>query len=167
MERQDRFVHRSLRGVPILSAILIGLVIPVAASRANSAPMPAASPQYIERTARTASYRVNVRIGSKVTMAMSTMTTVDQGQPVNRHLEVHIFDRQSGANLKSVVPVVTITNQTTRASRRLANVEACLTSRHLETEPHFGDNLYLPDGTYTVTVRLNQESAVFRDVAVK
>jgi len=95
------------------------------------------------------------------------MTTVEQGQPVNHHLEVHIFDRRSGVEVKTLVPVVTITNQTTRGSRALANVRACLVANHRETEPHFGDNLYLPEGTYTVTVRVGSETATFRNVAVK
>jgi len=95
------------------------------------------------------------------------MTTVDQGQPVNRHLEVHIFNKKSGAEVKAVVPVVRITNQATGTSRGLPNVKACLVSGHRETEPHFGDNLYLLDGTYTVAVSVGKEIAIFRSVAVK
>jgi len=167
MFRLDRVMDGSLGWWPPLSAVFISLMIGVAWFVPNSAPALAASPQDIEQIAQTTSYRIKVRIGLKVTMAMSTMTMVDQGQPVNRHLEVHIFDKQSGANVKSVVPIVTITNQATRTSRRLANVEACLTAKHREIEPHYGDNLYLPDGTYTVTVGVGQETAVFRDVAVK
>ena len=167
MFRLDRVMDGSPGWWSPLSAAFISLMIGVAWFVPNSAPALAASPQDVEQTAQTTSYRIKVRIGLKVTMAMSTMTMVDQGHPVNRHLEVHIFGKQSGANVKSVVPIVTITNQATRTSRKLANVEACLTARHREIEPHYGDNLFLPDGTYAVTVGVGQETAVFRDVAVK
>ena len=93
--------------------------------------------------------------------AMTAMTITDEGQPVNRHLEVHIFDRNSGAQVKDLTPKVTITNQATGVSRGLPNVTACLESNHLEVEPHFGDNLYLPDGQYGVTVEVGNETAVF------
>ena len=94
-------------------------------------------------------------------MTVTAMTMTDQGQPVNRHLEVHIYDRNSGAQVKDLIPKVTITNQATGTSRGLPNVTACLESNHLEVEPHFGDNLYLPDGKYAVTVDLGNETAVF------
>ena len=106
MFRLDRVMDGSQGWGSPLSAAFISLMIGVAWFVSNSAPVLAASPQDIEQIARTTSYRIKVRIGLKVTMAMSTMTMVDQGQPVNRHLEVHIFDKQSGANVKSVVPIV-------------------------------------------------------------
>jgi len=120
-----------------------------------------------EHTAQTASYRIKIRMGPKVTMAMASMTVTDQGHPVNRHLEVHNFNRSTGAEVQTLVPVVRVTNQATGASRQLTNMTACRVSRHLETEPHFGDNVYLPDGTYTITVVVGAETAVFRNLVLK
>jgi len=120
-----------------------------------------------EHTAQTASYRIKIRMGPKVTMPMASMTVTDQGNPVNRHLEAHIFNRSTGAEVQTVVPVVRVTNQATGASRQLANMSACRVSRHLETEPHFGDNIYLPAGTYTIAVVAGPETAVFRNLILK
>ena len=123
--------------------------------------------EFEERTAQTTSYRIQIRTGPKVTMPMSPMTAVDQGKPVNRHLEVHIFNRSTGAEVKDLVPTVSVNDQATRASHFLTNLMACRISKHRGTEPHFGDNVYLPDGTYTVTVVVAKETAVFKDVVLK
>ncbi|MGH2361265.1 MAG: hypothetical protein ACRDGM_12095 [bacterium] len=146
---------------------LVSLLLGGAWFALQSVPALGASIQDVEQTTDTSSYRIKVKIGPKVTMAMTTMTTVDHGQSVNRHLEVHIFDKKSGAEVKAVVPVVRITDQATGTSRGLPNVKACLMSRHRETEPHFGDNLYLRNGTYTVAVSVGKEIATFRNLAVK
>ena len=148
----------TLLGVMVLLALPLKLVV---AQMSTSA-------EFEERAAQTASYTIKIRTGPKVTMAMSsTMTTADQGKPVNRHIEVHVFNRSSGAEVKDVVPVVRVTNQATGASRALTNLMACRTSNHRETEPHFGDNVYLPDGRYIITVAVRQDTAVFRDVVLK
>lgn len=120
-----------------------------------------------ERTTQTGSFSIKIRMGSKVTMPMSSMTVTDQGNPVNRHLEVYIFSKSSGAEVKDMVPTVKVTNQATGASRQLANMTACRIAKHRETEPHFGDNIYLPDGTYTITVVVGKETAVFKDLILK
>lgn len=120
-----------------------------------------------EYTTLTASFRITIRIGPKVTMAMSTMTTLDRGRPVNRHLEVHVLDKTTGADMNRSVPRVVITDQQTTASRELSNLTACRTARHRETAPHFGDNVYLPDGVYTVTVTVGTDTATFKSVTVK
>ena len=73
--------------------------------------------------------------------------------------------------MTDIIPTVNITDQTTGISRELADVEetgsslgvsfvsACLISKHCNVEPHFGDNIYLPEGTYTVTVGVGDETA--------
>ena len=129
----------------------------------------------VEQTAtQSASYRVELWTGPALTVTMSfpTMSVMDQGQPVNRHLEIHIFDKNSGAKVTEMIPTVNITDQATGASRELADVQetgaslgvsfvsACLISKHREGEPHFGDNIYLPDGTYSITVAVGDETAV-------
>ena len=144
------------------------------------APPPAsmAPTQGAEQTAKTASYRIQVLTGPLVMeaamMRMSgIMSTTDQGQPVNRHLEVHIFDISTGAVRKDVVPTVRITDQATGTTRQLADVHAagaaqggayvmaCIISEHRPEDRHFGDNVYLPDGSHTVTVEVDGETAAF------
>ena len=126
--------------------------------------------------AQTASYRIEIWTGPALTMmtmmeAFPIMSIMDRGQPVNRHLEVHIFDRSTGEDVTSLTPVVRITNQATWESRELPGeqeigisegvsfVTACRISGHREIQPHFGDNIYLPDGKYTVTVDAAGETA--------
>ena len=107
----------------------------------------------------TLSYRIELGIGPLITMMTSfpIMSMMDQGQRVNRHFEAHIFDKISGAKVKEIIPAVTITDLATGSSQKLASsqetgssqgvalVTACLISKHRAVEPHFGDNLYLPD----------------------
>ena len=180
--------------IPGLLAILVfGLACygsePTATNQPTPTTQPTATPHRTpvpgvdQAITETASFRVEVWTGPLLMMMMMTsfpiMSTMDQQLPVNHHLEVHIFDRSSGAKLTDVVPTVRITDQATGASRDLANshetgasqgvsfVTACQISKHREVEPHFGDNLYLPDGTYTITVIVGEETAVSENIVVK
>ena len=45
-------------------------------------------------------------------------------------------------------------------------MRACLLTNHRASEPHFGDNLYLRDGTYAVSVSVGEEAAVAEGVVV-
>ena len=148
---------------------------------------PTASEQGVQRTAQTASYEIELEIGLVVTMLtseegqttmgqMTGMTFTDQGQPVNHHLEVHIFDKGSGARVTNVVPTVRITDESDGTSREVATnahpsgnipyVLACKTTKHRAAERHLGDNLYLSDGEYTVTIGVDNETAVLESIAV-
>lgn len=151
--------------LPLSHLVILLLALACSTAKPTAAPTLTASSEWAEQTTQTASYRVKVRTGPMVALAVmgqeATMTLVDQGQPVNRHLEVYIFDRTSGAEVKTTVPRVKISQQTTKLSRGLLNVEACLLANHRITDPHFGDNLYLPDGKYTITVSVANESASF------
>ena len=125
-------------------------------------------------TTETASYQIELRIGPAVTGMMTAfpiMSTSDLGQPVDSHLEVHIFEKGTGARLIDIDPLVRLTQHETGSARELATtqesgasqgvsfVRACLISKHREVQPHFGDNLYLPRGTYTITVEVGEETA--------
>ena len=132
-----------------------------------------ASAGWVDYTTETASYQIRLRTGPSVSLEVmmegATMTFVDQGTPVNHHLEVHIFDKSSGAEIKDLVPTVRITDPATGGVRELAAqahpsgevpyVTACLLTNHRVSEPHFGDNLHLADGTYSVTIQVGAETA--------
>ena len=133
----------------------------------------------VERTeALTDTYRVEVWMGSELTSMMMTtafpvMSVMDGGRPVNRHIEIHIFDKGSETRVTDLVPTVSISNGTTGVTRELAKTQveggfkgtsfitASQISGHRDQEPHFGDNIYLPDGPYTVTVGVGDETATF------
>ncbi|MFI5340295.1 MAG: hypothetical protein ACHQ7N_10705 [Candidatus Methylomirabilales bacterium] len=52
------------------------------------------------------------------------MAMTDQGQPVNHHLEVHIYDKATGTVVTNVIPKIMVTNQATGAARPLASIAA-------------------------------------------
>ncbi len=156
----------------VLTVVFLILLGGAACSKAEPTEAPRASTEWTDYTTQTATYRIVVRTGPMVTMEVmqmgATMTVVDQGQPVNHHIEVHIFDKGSGAEVKNLIPTVRITDQATGASRELAinvhpsgeipYVTACLLANHRVKEPHFGDNLFLSGGTYAVTVGVGNET---------
>jgi 5-hydroxyisourate hydrolase-like protein (transthyretin family) len=97
---------------------------------------------------------------------MPMMATTDNGQPVNHDLEVHVLDKATGAPVEDAEPQITITDESSGQSRTLADVAAMYDVQRGMSDLHFGNNVFLPDGTYTVTVTLVQETATFQHVAV-
>ena len=155
---------------PLAILPLFGLACSAPTPTPTATAVPTVSTEWAEQTAETTSYRVLVRTGPAVSLAVmqqgATMATMDQGRPVNHHFEVHIFDKDSGAEVKRLIPVVTITDPATGTSRGVPNVQACLLANHRVTEPHFGDNLYIVDGAYPVSVTVGEETAAFENVVM-
>jgi hypothetical protein len=97
-------------------------------------------------------------------MAMPAMAMTDQGQPVNHHLEVHISNKLSGAAVTNVMPNITIMDEASGMSRTLQDVMAMY---HVpQSDLCFGNNVYLPDGQYKITVKVGSETVEFSHVAV-
>lgn len=107
---------------------------------------------------------LNVRLDEE---APPMMAVADDGQPVNHQLDVRIYDRITGDVILEPVPRITICNEATGEVRRLAPVVAMQDLRLGPRDYHFGNNVYLPDGRYTVTVVLGDETAVFQHLALK
>lgn len=143
---------------------LISLGLACSGQKPTATPVPVVE-NVQKSSAQTASYRIELRIGPVVSMPASmmsaAMTTTDQGQPVNHHLEVHMYDRNNARIVGEAIPDVSITERSSGARRELTNITACLTLRHREIEPHFGDNLYLSGGRHTITVGVGDERASF------
>ena len=169
---------------PLLVSIVAFMAILLggqACSKVEPTESPQASKEWADYTTQTASYRITLRTGPRVRMEVmqmgAAMTTVDQGQPVNHHLEVHVFDKSSGAEVKNLDPTVRITDLGTGGTRDIAvdrhpsgevpYVTACLLANHRVTEPHFGDNLHLRDGTYTFAIGVGNETTVFENIDLK
>ena len=125
-----------------------------------------------------AKYRFEVFVGPVVSMeGFFYLTGMDQGHQVNQHIEIYIWDKESGERVTDVVPNVTIEDWDTGSSRTLdtgpllpgrANIHACRLDRHRDIQPHIGgehphlgDNLYLLGQSFTVTVEAVGETAVF------
>ena len=139
-----------------------------------------------EQSQTTAHYKIVLEIGPVTTMLMPdqaagategevmvhtpdvpmAMGAKDQGMSVNHHLEVHIYDRATSTVATKVRPKITITNQATGKSRSLASIAAMYDVKEGQKDFHFGRNLFLPEGQYTVLVVVGNEKAIFKDVAV-
>jgi hypothetical protein len=140
-----------------------------------------------ELTQRTAHYRITLDIGPRSTMLrpdqaakatkgevmvampgmpMPTMTLADQGRSVNRHLEVGVYDKATGALLGSPMPTITVTDPATGKARTLQGIVGMYDIKKGERDLHFGNNIHLANGTYLVTVSVGGEQAVFKKVAV-
>jgi hypothetical protein len=140
-----------------------------------------------ELTQSTAHYRITLEIGpvptilrpdqvasategevplSMPAMPMPTMAMTDQGRPVNRHVEVAVYDKATGARLMSPMPRITITDRKTGKPKALQAVTAMYDVKEVPGDIHVGDNVHLANGTYRVTVSVGGERAVFQKVAV-
>ena len=123
-------------------------------------------------------YRFEVFVGPVVSMdGFVHLATMDQGHQVNQHIEIFIWDQESGERVTHLVPRVTVEDWATGSSRTLdtgalvpgrANVHACRLDRHRDIQPHtggehphLGDNLYLLGQSLTVTVEAAGEAAEF------
>ena len=155
------------RALCLLGALVSGLL---SASWTGSAFTTAAASVRTAQTVQTASYRVKLEIGPAVKPegmgATSGMPAMEEGKAVNHHLGVSIQNKSSGTAVMNVLPAVTITDEKAGTSRRLETLR-CVPPNDHGAGPHFGNNLYLPDGKYTVTITVGNETAVFRGVVVK
>ena len=76
------------------------------------------------------------------------------------HLEVHIFDKTTGNVVKTENPVLTVKND---ATGQVQQVPIVVMQGIVEGpgDYHYGNNVDLPKGQYTVTVVIGSETASF------
>ncbi len=104
--------------------------------------------------------------GGDAMSMMPMMATTDGGQPVNHHLEVHVLDNASGAPDATVDPQITITSESNGQSHTVDDVAAMYDEQMGMGDLHYGNNIYLADGTYTIAVTIGSETATFQHVPV-
>jgi hypothetical protein len=159
-----------------LTVLAVLLAVPLIAIAAN-----------VLQTQSTASYNVTLVIGPSETMLMpdaakgatsgevmaampgmpmGDMPTTDAGHPVNHHLEVHLVNKSNGKVVTDTPPTINITDTKTGVSRAVSPVAAMYGATAGPSDWHFGGNVYLADGTYTVAVIIAGEAATFSNVAV-
>jgi hypothetical protein len=97
-------------------------------------------------------------------MPMPTMVMTDHGQPVNHHLEVHITNKATGAVVVDPMPMITITDA--MGTSRALDSMAMYGVTEGVSDWHFGNSVYLPDGTYTISVQVGNEQTVFTSLMV-
>jgi hypothetical protein len=98
--------------------------------------------------------------------AMMEPQQSDQGMAVNHWLDVHVTQADSGAIVNDVTPTIRIVDKSTGIARDLPAVMGMAGGMN-GTDFHYGQNVFLPDGTYQITVLLGPaDTAFFRDVEV-
>lgn len=148
---------------------------------------PSSTAPVAEQTQTTKSYKIQLQVGPNAMMLtpdqaktatsgevmvqmpgmpMPTMTTTDQGHPVNHHVEAHIFNLATGAVVKDMMPTISITDQASGASRDMTNVMAMYDVAVGQSDFHFGGNVYLADGKYTFVITESGETATFTNMAI-
>jgi hypothetical protein len=97
-----------------------------------------------------------VMFGGTMTMPSDTTNI----SPDWHHLEVHIFDKKTGNVVKTVTPVLTVTNDATGKTQQVPIV---VMQGIVEgpSDYHYGNNVDMPKGNYTVTVVIGSETANF------
>jgi hypothetical protein len=80
--------------------------------------------------------------------------------PEWHHLEVHIFDKKTGNVIKTLTPAITVTND---ATGKVQQVPLVVMQGIVEGpgDYHYGNNVDLPNGNYTVTAVIGSETANF------
>jgi len=98
------------------------------------------------------------------TGAQATATSMGDAN-ANHHVEAHIWDA-SGAVVSNIVPTITVMNQATGATWTMDQMMGMYDIQVGTSDLHFGNNIHLDDGTYTISVMIGSETATFSNVAV-
>jgi hypothetical protein len=99
--------------------------------------------------------------------ASVTMTSgMDQGMSANHHVEVHLMRNDTDTVVNDVTPTIRITDRATGVSRDLAQVMGMYGVLAGMSDFHYAQNVWLPDGTYSIAVMVGSDVARFRDLSV-
>jgi len=155
------------------------LIATVATLLAVSSGMPAqgAAMMPIMQKAQTKSYSLLLQIGpeekmyseaeaakthptSGEVMVSGTMMSMAGMAMDVRHLEVHVVSRATGKVVTTAKVSITVTDKATRKSTVIP-VAAMYGVKEGKSDWHYGNNVSMPPGTYTVRVVVNGERATF------
>jgi hypothetical protein len=121
-----------------------------------------------QATAMQASDSMGMSMGHDASMADNTMQPqhTDQGMAVNHWLDVQVTQAGSGMVVNDLTPTIRILDKGTGEAHDLPGVMAMAGGVNA-SDFHYGQNVFLPDGTYEISVLLGPaETAQFRDVVV-
>lgn len=121
-------------------------------------------------TATQASDSMGMSASHDASMTDNTMTMqpqhADQGMTVNHWLDIQVTQASSGVVVNDLTPTIRILDKGTGEAHDLTGVVG-LASGMNTTDFHYGQNVFLPDGTYQIMVLLGpSDTAQFRDVVV-
>ena len=91
---------------------------------------------------------------------MTMPPDIANASPDWHHLEIHVFDKKTGNVIKTANPVLTVKND---ATGQTIQVPIVVMQGIVEgpNDIHYGNNVDLPKGEYTVTVVIGSETASF------
>lgn len=151
-------------------------------------------PNTFAATQTTMSYRIELDIapatmmepsdqamGQSTDMSMASAGTGDEMMPAaNLALAVHVYDVATGAPVMTMTPEILATDQMTGMTTDLSNLMSMGAAQSAQSDMSAsqtnmgvgqgdmgnGNDVYLADGTYTITVMVGSDTATFQDVAV-
>jgi hypothetical protein len=166
-----------MRGVCL--AVVVALAVPLAAWGQAMSPM---GQPPVTSAAETAHYKLTLTIGasekmyskdeaarmhptSGEVMVKGTMASMGMGGMAGmtasiRHLELHVVDRATGKVVRDATVSITVTNEATRKTAAVP-VAVMYGVKEGPADWHYGNNVELPPGRYTVVAVVNGERAVF------
>jgi hypothetical protein len=109
---------------------------------------------------------VGVNSGAMSPAAGMMSDHMDQGMAANHHLELHIAQADSGSVVMDVTPTIRIIDKLSGESRDLPQVMGMYGASMGMSDFNYGQNVFLPDGTYIVRILVGPDTAEFRDVMV-
>lgn len=90
----------------------------------------------------------------------------DEIMPASHHVAVYLNRLTTGAAMTFRAPVVSLRQQGSDHSFTLDDLAAVYDVTKGPSDTHFAQNVYLPAGTYDITVWFGRDRTVFTDVAV-
>jgi hypothetical protein len=86
--------------------------------------------------------------------------------PASHSIGIYLHSMQTGAAMMNPAPVVMLHKQGSNRSYTLSDLTQIYDVSQGSQDMHFGQNLYLPAGTYDFTVWVGRDRTVFTDVTV-
>jgi hypothetical protein len=123
-----------------------------------------------QATSMQPSQSTDMGMSHDMSMGQNDMTMqpqpADQGMAVNHWLDVHVTQAGTGSVVNDLTPTIRIVDKSTGEARDLPAVMGMAGGMNA-SDFHYGQNVFLPDGTYQITVLLGPaDTAQFRDVVV-
>ena len=140
----------------------------------------------VSQTQTTTSYKVQLDIGSVETMMMPDQTKgaktgdvlsampevthdtiIDDRLPVTHSFDLHIWNKATGEPISGSTKVEVMVKDWTNGQMYLPDdIVRMYDVDQGPKDMHYGRNIYLPSGRYTVNLMVGQERVSFQDVEV-
>jgi hypothetical protein len=167
-----------------LSTVAVAILITAGLGITGAQHTRAADTGLVSEVQTTRSYKIQLDIGPVVQMMrpdqtkgatsgdvlVSPDTAADsireQIMPASHHVAVYMHSMQTGAAMMNPTPVLSLRNQDSNRSYTLDELTAVYDVTKGQSDTHYGQNVYLPAGTYDITVWVGRDRTVFNDVSV-